>query len=1061
MSHTDATPAAPAPPARPVPGLAVVACPSWESLRDEVARSLGAPMADPFASRLAVCERPAARRDLAQHVARTSGTGDGGICAGVTFRSLVGLRRDLAERLLGQDPGTDPWRGRGLAVAVLDVLDECGDEPWCAALAHHLGRSGPRPGRRLATAERIARLFDRYATSTPGLLRAWSAGRDVGPGDEPLDDQARWQAHLWRLVRERLAAGGALDPLARHDALLDAIAHADVATLLPDGDDTLRLVDPAPCGPLDRELVAALAARLPVVAWLLDGPGPVRELAATRWRALAGQVRVAAGAAPAPPRYEFHASHGPDRQVEVLREVLCRLFEDDPTLEPRDVVVACCDLDAYAPLVRAAFCLDEVAAAGNLHPGHRLRVQVAGSSLEQPNHVVETLSRVVGLATDRATAQDLVDLCSSRAVAARFGLGDDDLERIARLVAQADVRWGLDGAHRTGFGLGQVRQSTWLAGVERVLVGVAMGTDPLRWMGTALPVDQVDSSDLAAVGALAEVVSRVRKLVWQWSRPATVGEWTTRLHEALDLLCATGHDDAWMLTAAHADLADLADVAVDRTALLDLGDVRMLLDRLVRPRTGRPSFGNGGLTVGRLDDLGSVAHRVVVVLGLDDTRFPARPAVDGDDLTTWVPRDPEADPRARSRQLLDDATASARDLVVVVHQGATPRTNHPVPPSVAVLDLVERARRTAEPLVVQHSLQPQAPRNFDPARPLVQSFDQQALLGARAQAAGPVTAAPVPLWEQRLPAAPEPPGGPGAATTLDLHQLVDFYRHPARDLLRHRLGVTMTGYDQALADDLPVDPGALEEWAIGDRLVRMQLDGVPPEEAEAAERLRGALPPGALGSRTLNRLRPLVARVVAAAGRATAEVAHDLDCELDLGRVVLDGRLRVHGPVLASHGFSRTGAPHLVQAWTGLLLLAATQPAPPVGWRAVHVGRDAVAVLQAPPPERASALLGEMVALRAEGLHQLVPLPLRTAAEFRGIVPLRPWGDVDPDAAARKAWGFEHDADWARFLPRDLEALRALPPHPADPGVPGPSRFENLSDWLFGPIREQMSVGNL
>ena len=33
----------------------------------------------------------------------------------------------------------------------------------------------------------------------------------------------------------------------------------------------------------------------------------------------------------------MNASHGPDRQVEVLRETLCALLQDDPTLEPRDV----------------------------------------------------------------------------------------------------------------------------------------------------------------------------------------------------------------------------------------------------------------------------------------------------------------------------------------------------------------------------------------------------------------------------------------------------------------------------------------------------------------------------------------------------------------------------------------------------------------------------------------------------------------------------------------------------------------------------------------------------
>ncbi len=46
---------------------------------------------------------------------------------------------------------------------------------------------------------------------------------------------------------------------------------------------------------------------------------------------------------------QVHACHGPARQVEVLREVLLGLLADDPTLEPRDIMVMCPDIEAYAP----------------------------------------------------------------------------------------------------------------------------------------------------------------------------------------------------------------------------------------------------------------------------------------------------------------------------------------------------------------------------------------------------------------------------------------------------------------------------------------------------------------------------------------------------------------------------------------------------------------------------------------------------------------------------------------------------------------------------------------
>ena len=39
--------------------------------------------------------------------------------------------------------------------------------------------------------------------------------------------------------------------------------------------------------------------------------------------------------------------------------MLLGLLEDDPTLEPRDIVVMCPDIETYAPLIVAGFGLGE------------------------------------------------------------------------------------------------------------------------------------------------------------------------------------------------------------------------------------------------------------------------------------------------------------------------------------------------------------------------------------------------------------------------------------------------------------------------------------------------------------------------------------------------------------------------------------------------------------------------------------------------------------------------------------------------------------------------------
>ncbi len=95
---------------------------------------------------------------------------------------------------------------------------------------------------------------------------------------------------------------------------------------------------------------------------------------------------------------QVHACHGPHRQVEVLREVIVGLLADDETLQPRDVLVMCPDVETFAPLVSAAFGLHEPGA--DRHPGQRLPVRLADRALRQVNPLLDTVATLLELADD-------------------------------------------------------------------------------------------------------------------------------------------------------------------------------------------------------------------------------------------------------------------------------------------------------------------------------------------------------------------------------------------------------------------------------------------------------------------------------------------------------------------------------------------------------------------------------------------------------------------------------------------------------------------------------------
>ena len=766
---------------------------------------------------------------------------------------------------------------------------------------------------------------------------------------------------------------------------------------------------------------------------------------------------------------QVHACAGPHRQVEVLREVLLGLLADDETLQPRDVVVMCPDVEAYAPLVAATFGLDpgedgaEDGAGRAEHPGHRLRVRLADRSLRQLNPVLATVGRLLDLADARVTLSALLDLAAAAPVATRFRFGEDDLERLHELLPQTGVRWGLDAAHRERFGMAGFAQNTWAAGLDRLLLGVAMDESEARFIGTVLPLDDVASDDVALVGRLAELVGRLRGLSDACATPKTLPAWLALCREVVEELTDVRPADRWQHAHAYGELARLEERAGEAAlaSTLSLTEVRALLADAFRGRPGRANFRTGTLTVASLLPMRAVPHRVVCLLGMDDGAFPRRVTPDGDDLTATTPRIGDPDPRGEDRQLFLDAVCAARETLVVLHSAVDPRNGTELRPAVPVEALLETLDATAETpdgrparehLTVHHALQPFGPSNFTvpvagtharDVQPF--SFDRAALRGARARR-GPALPAPTPYAKVLL----EPLPGD---RTVELTELYRFFQHPVRALLKARAGLSDGGRDEAEDEQIPVELDGLQRWAVGDRMLQAHLRGADLDVLAAAEWRRGSVPPRELGARVVGDLRVEVGTVAAAAAPWADVPAERLDVVLDLGRVRLTGSVDgVRGDTALRVLFSRPSARHRLQAWVELLALSASRPERE--WRTLVVGRKGQFELGPVTPEFARLVLTDLVDLQGTGLRTLVPFAPLAAYEY-ALLDHR--GTLKEEVKrVEEQWGRDRDPLWERVLGTgaDLDALMAEPAQPGEgrPHRDGESRFGSLARRVFVPL---------
>ncbi len=724
-------------------------------LAEGLARLLRDPLPDPFARELVIVPARGVERWLSQRLSHRLGPGEGngdgsadGVCAGVDFRSPTSL---VAEILGTRD--ADPWAPDSLMWPLLRVIDGALDEPWALVLAEHLGHgvSGDegelRRGRRLAVSRRLAGLFASYAVQRPALLADWEAGGNGNGDGGALPDDLAWQPELWRRLVDEVgepspgqrqarvvatlrSGSDDLDLPARVNLfghtrlsageaeLLSALGSVrDVHLWLPHPSDALwQQVRQAPPAGWRRDdhshvrvthpLLAVMARDVREAEAILLGAGAtddhVRRVAdrpatllGRLQRDLGDNVVPAEGGARADGTVQVHACHGPARQVEVLREVILGLLADDETLEPRDILVMCPDIEAYAPLISGAFGLGE--AVRGSHPGHRLRVMLADRSPTQTNPLLGVLSRLLDLADGRAEATRVLDLLATDPVRRRFGFSDKDLETMTTWATSAGVRWAWDQSGRERFGLADFPQNTWRFGLDRVLAGVALSDDSGLWIGPTLPLDDVSTTDISLAGRLAEAVDRLQTLTGQLSGVHDVGRWLDLLRDAMEQLADVPRGEEWQFAQAHRELAALGrEASTGSTLELRLSDVRALLHKQLAGRPTRANFRTGTLTVATLTPMRSVPHRVVCLLGLDDGVFPRGGAIDGDDVLARLPRVGERDVRSEDRQLFLDAIMSASERLVITYTGFNESTGRSRPPSVPLrefLDVVDDHRR--------------------------------------------------------------------------------------------------------------------------------------------------------------------------------------------------------------------------------------------------------------------------------------------------------------------------------------------------------------------------------
>ena len=701
-----------------------------------------------------------------------------------------------------------------------------------------------------------------------------------------------------------------------------------------------------------------------------------------------------------------HSVHSRQREVEVLHDQLLAAFEADPTLQPADVMVMVPDINQYAAHIQAAF---ERYPVGD---PRRIPYSITDQGQRKQVPMLVALDALLTVHRARMGVSQVLGLLEVEGLCRRFELQPDEVELLRVWFADAQIHWGLDDDHRAGLGLAG-RQGTWLEGLERMLLGYAMG-DVDCWQDKA-PFAPVAGLAAEAVGKLYRLIQALIQLSRRLAGEHQPAHWVDCVQQMLrdffDIDEASNEQRLMMRLQTNLERWQGA------LELAQAGDQAMPIERVSEAlMQGLDEVGlgqrfmAGKVTFATLMPMRAIPFRHICLLGLNDGEYPrSKPPADFD-LMALAPRPGDRSGRVDDLYLFLEALLSARTRLYLSWVGRSVVDNTERPPSVLLSQLADYIDRvwgagTYEGLIQQHPMQPFSAQYFeceDPqaVNPWVRTFDDR--------------------WMKRSDIASQVKSSTNEDKEINFNGLINFFKSPSKYFYRDRLA-TFFPDKPAEGDDEEVfalDP--LANWALKGDLIQASIQS--PEQLTRTAQQVGAS--GKVGQQAQQKLLldPLltVAQEFADKYRGLVEPwtrVDDLDLHWVANGGTLDAQLtycyadengQLQRVVVVHSEFSNASLDKLAEVW--LQHLIAQSSGIPITSHVVNKNQGAKRLFPM-SPESAQQCLSDWIELAQQGLQ--APQPWTGRSAFA-------WCNAKPG----EAWSKAEAAYWQQYE-TDNGALRA------------------------------------
>ena len=803
--------------------------------------------------------------------------------------------------------------------------------------------------------DRIAHIFDQYQMYRPDMILEWDEASAID-GKLSVDAKDLWQPALWKrlteadcahraktlsLITGMLKKGGSENirnlpervsifglsilPPVYVSLFRELSGHCDVSfyTVSPskdygkgkDADDILNPIY-ASQGKLGRDFLDLLLEDEPSIE--------VHEVFDDiKTESFLGSVQSGvlsdADIRPSAPSYlndgtiQVHSCHSAMREAEVLFDSLLRMFEEDKTLKPRDILVLTPDIGGYAPYIRAVF-------DNPYSENHYIPYGIAGGFSSGEGDATRAFFAMLDLLQGRFKAPEMIELLECRAVRDASGFSEEDMDLLKRWIDEAGIRWGMDLEGIVEDGLPPYDQNTWKAGLKRLLLGCALPNKGYALFEDIYAYGNIEGKETRVLGLLMDFTERLFFFSRAWKGSFSAEGWGKKLTQLLATFFSSEGDYASEYLVLQQAIGEFGDhlQSAGFNGDITLEVVSYHLSHSIENGFSRHGYLQGGVTFGPLMELRGIPARVICLIGMNDGVFPRQERNPDFDIIGRSPRKGDRSLRDNDRYLFLESLISARKKLYISYVGQNIRDNTAIPPSVLVSELIEHITAHFEAdkgrdVITKHRLQPFNPVYFAKGSPLFSYAGENCdtasgLIRERSEPPVFITGA-----------ISDPPS---TTQQVSLSSFLRFFKHPVKYFYNERMKIYLDEKDSAVKDTELIALDNLELYKLNEGLIEGIASGEDTAQYLEVLAASGGLPHGNAGKYLGYAKTKENEEFLLGIKQYTANPLPSLPFEVDTGNVVIRGEL---GDLFREHQFcyrpAKVKAKDVITTWICHLLL--------------------------------------------------------------------------------------------------------------------------------------------